>query len=255
VSKRKPQNVTGADKPAAKRKPAPAVIVNDGNGTAAASGRPSKYLPEYAGIARKMCELGAIDADIADALGVSTSSISNWAATYPEFCDALQVGKGEFDARIVRSLAQRAAGYSFDSCKIFMPAGAAAPVYAPYREHVPPDVNAAKLWLTNRRRDEWADTSKHELTGRDGAALIPESVSSRDLARSVLQLLREARIDDGAGASADDDPDTELDGATQRAQPSMGAAAGCSSVAPAAASPEHPRKRRVYNPSTGRLDK
>lgn len=235
------------------KKPAPVVILNDGNGTAAASGRPSKYVPEYAGIARKMCELGAIDADIADALGVGTSTISNWAATYPEFCDALQVGKGEFDARIVRSLAQRAAGYSHDAVKIFMPAGATEPVYAPYREHVPPDVNAAKLWLTNRRRDEWADTSKHELTGREGAALIPESVSPRNLARSILTILHEARIDDGADASTDDDPDTELDGATQLARPSIDAAAGCSSVAPAAAS-DNTSRVRIFNPITGNLE-
>jgi hypothetical protein len=96
---------------------------------------------------------------------------------------------------------------------------------------------------------------KVALTGEGGTPLIPENTSSRDLARSVLQLLREARIDDGAGASADDDPDAEFDGAPQRAQPSMDAAAECSSMAPAAASTEQPRKRRVYNPSTGRLDK
>jgi hypothetical protein len=34
--------------------------------------------------------------------------------------------------------------------KIFMPAGAKKPVYAPYREHVPPDVTACIFWLKNR---------------------------------------------------------------------------------------------------------
>jgi hypothetical protein len=42
--------------------------------------------------------------------------------------------------------------------KIFMPAGAKKPVYAPV-EHVPPDTTAAIFWLKNRdpehRRDAW----------------------------------------------------------------------------------------------------
>jgi hypothetical protein len=41
--------------------------------------------------------------------------------------------------------------------KIFMPAGAKAPVYAPYVEHVPPDVTAAIFWLKNRDPAHWRD--------------------------------------------------------------------------------------------------
>jgi hypothetical protein len=43
--------------------------------------------------------------------------------------------------------------------KIFMPAGAKTPIYAPYVEHVPPDATAAIFWLKKRdparRRDAW----------------------------------------------------------------------------------------------------
>ena len=41
--------------------------------------------------------------------------------------------------------------------KIFMPAGAKKPVYAPYREHVPPDTTAAIFWLKNRDPAHWRD--------------------------------------------------------------------------------------------------
>jgi hypothetical protein len=47
------------------------------------------------------------------------------------------------------------------------------PVYAEYVEHVPPDPGAAKLWLTNRRPEEWREKTYNELTGKDGAALVP----------------------------------------------------------------------------------
>jgi hypothetical protein len=43
----------------------------------------------------------------------------------------------------------------YDAVKIFRPAGAKKPIYAPYVEHVPPDVTAAIFWLKNR--DHWRD--------------------------------------------------------------------------------------------------
>jgi hypothetical protein len=49
----------------------------------------------------------------------------------------------------------RANGYSYDAVKIFMPAGAKKPIYARYREHVPPDVTACILWLKNRDPAHW----------------------------------------------------------------------------------------------------
>src|SRR6476469_8371973 len=56
-------------------------------------------------------------------------------------------------ARSTRS----AVGYSHDAVKIFMPAGAAKPVYAPYVEHVPPSDVACIFWLKNRDPARWRD--------------------------------------------------------------------------------------------------
>ena len=39
-----------------------------------------------------------------------------------------------------------------------MPAGADKPVYAPYVEHVPPDVTACIFWLKNRDPQRWRDS-------------------------------------------------------------------------------------------------
>jgi hypothetical protein len=66
-------------------------------------------------------------------------------------------GKVEADKCVERSLYERANGYSYDAVKIFMPAGAKKPVYAPYREHVPPDTTAAIFWLKNRDPARWRD--------------------------------------------------------------------------------------------------
>jgi hypothetical protein len=40
--------------------------------------------------------------------------------------------------------------------------GRAHPVYAPYTEHVPPDVTAAIFWLKNRDPQHWRDSQQLE---------------------------------------------------------------------------------------------
>src|SRR6476660_3028590 len=63
---------------------------------------------------------------------------------------------------MIRSLYQRGLGYSYDAVKIFMPAGAKAPIYAPYTEHVPPDPTSAMFWLKNRDSEHWRDVQQLE---------------------------------------------------------------------------------------------
>jgi hypothetical protein len=43
-----------------------------------------------------------------------------------------------------------------------MPAGREKPVYAPYIEHVPPDVTACIFWLKNRDPQNWRDSQQME---------------------------------------------------------------------------------------------
>lgn len=124
--------------------------------------RPSLYKPEYAEQAAKLCRLGATDADLADFFEVTTVTIWNWKCNFEEFFKALKAGKDEADARVERSLFQRAVGYSFDAVKIFQYEG--VPVEAPYREHVPPDTTAMIFWLKNRKPAEWRDRTEVDVT-------------------------------------------------------------------------------------------
>jgi hypothetical protein len=63
---------------------------------------------------------------------------------------------------MIRSVYQRGVGYSYDAVKIFMPAGAKKPIYAPYVEHIPPDPAAGMFWLKNRQPDKWRDVQNIE---------------------------------------------------------------------------------------------
>ena len=128
--------------------------------------RPTKYKKEYAKQAEKLCLLGATDTDLADFFGVSVRTVERWRAEHDDFCRAVKAAKNEADDRVERSLYQRAVGYETDAVKIFMPAGAEKPVYAPYRERVAPDTAAAIFWLKNRRKDQWRDRIENEHTHR-----------------------------------------------------------------------------------------
>ena len=148
-------------------------------------GRPPKYKPTFAGQAAKLCALGATDADLADFFEVTIRTIANWRTEHPEFFHAVKEAKEAADARVERSLYQRATGYSHDATKIFMPAGAKEPVYAPYREHYPPDTAAAIFWLKNRQPKDWRE--KIEFAGEVRHFLLevpPEAASSEDWAKS-----------------------------------------------------------------------
>ena len=128
------------------------------------AGRPPSYQEEFAKQAAKLAELGATDQEVADFFEVDVRTIYRWKHDHTEFCQSLKAGKDVADDRVERSLYQKAIGYEQDEVKIFMPANAAEPVYAPYRAKVAPDTTAAIFWLKNRRKADWRDKTEHEVT-------------------------------------------------------------------------------------------
>jgi hypothetical protein len=104
-----------------------------------------------------------------------------------KFGSALVVGKEEADQRMIRSIYQRGVGYDYDAVKIFMPAGAKSPIYAPYVEHVPPDPAAGMFWLKNRQPDKWRDVHQLEhVTGKYVISDKPMSVADWVKHRAVV---------------------------------------------------------------------
>jgi hypothetical protein len=104
---------------------------------------------------------------LAELFDVSLSAIEKWKRKREDFRNVLKGAKASADSRVEHSLYERAIGYSYETVKIFMPAGAKEPIYAPYIEHVPPDVTAAIFWLKNRQPGQWRDAWQLEhVTGK-----------------------------------------------------------------------------------------
>ena len=103
------------------------------------AGRPPIYEEAFCPRARKLALLGLTEVEIAEQFGISPDTIQEWKAKHREFSVALEDGKAPADAEVAASLYQRAIGYdNHKAVRIFMPAGANAPVHAPYVEHYPP---------------------------------------------------------------------------------------------------------------------
>lgn len=139
-------------------------------------GRPSKYKPEMAEQAAKLCALGATDADLADFFKVSVSTLNLWKIEHPSFSESLKVGKAPADERVKMSLFHRACGYSHPEDDIRVVNGEI--VITPTIKHYPPDTTACIFWLKNRLPDEFR-ANVEEKPSDDLAGAILKLIQSR----------------------------------------------------------------------------
>ena len=153
-------------------------------------GRPSSYDPKFVRQAEKLCTMGATDIEIAVFFDVNVATIYSWKNQHQGFCEALKAGKEFADHRVVRSLYNRAVGYTFDSEKIVTVSDGKDGSHierVPIKEHVPPDSTSMIFWLKNRDGKNWRDKQEHGLTDKDGNDVAG---SVHDLASAMAFLLR-----------------------------------------------------------------
>jgi transcriptional regulator with XRE-family HTH domain len=152
-------------------------------------GAPTKYDQRYLHQGYKLALLGLTDAEIADVIGVTESTLNNWKQAHPEFLESLNRGKVDADADIAVSLYERAKGYSHPEEKIFCYEG--EPIRVETTKHYPPDTNAASIWLYNRQRNLWKSRQHMEHSGPDGKPieLINASMSAEEAARLYADTL------------------------------------------------------------------
>lgn len=144
------------------------------------AGRPTKYKPEFAEQAEKLCKLGHTDAELALFFEVDEATINRWKESHPEFCESIKAGKDLADSEVVESLYRRALGYSHESVKIFQSGN--EPLVVPYTEHYPPDPTSMIFWLKNRQKKKWRDKIEQGFTdneGNDVQIYIPQNGRSR----------------------------------------------------------------------------
>lgn len=125
------------------------------------SGRQSGYTPDLDDLARRFCLLtNATDELLAEFLGISKSTLTNWKQAHPSFLAAIRAGKEEADMAIAESVAFAATGGMIEeeqAVKVRAKDPASGRIVedvriVPVRRYVPPNVQAQRMWLMNRSR-------------------------------------------------------------------------------------------------------
>ena len=111
---------------------------------------------------KKLAEFGFIDTQLAELFGVNESTITRWKKASPELMRVLKEGKGIADARVVRSLYERATGYEHQEMHISNYQGVITETKI--IKHYPPDSTAMIFWLKNRQPDKWRDKQEIDFT-------------------------------------------------------------------------------------------
>jgi len=148
-------------------------------------GRPTDYTPDiHIPWVQSLAMEGLIDKEIAKCIGVSRSTLKLWEKIYPEFSDALKIGKDCADAKVLTSLFKRATGYTDKEKKVVIEMDAQGN-QKPARiettdKHIVPDVGAICFWLKNRRPDEWRDKKDVELSGNPFEDLMKSATATDD---------------------------------------------------------------------------
>jgi len=120
-------------------------------------GRPKQDLAKKVDFDRlqKLVAAGLTDKQLAVVFSVNEKTITNWKED-PRFVAVLKKGKGDADARVERSLWERATGYDYKTTKTIRSNDGKVIVHE-IVEHVPPDPTAMIFWLKNRKPAEWRD--------------------------------------------------------------------------------------------------
>ena len=149
-------------------------------------GRPTRYQPEYPELARRFCQLGGTNQELADFFEVSRSTIDEWLRVHPEFAEGVRKGRDLIDIVVAEKLLARVMGYTHEGKRYVVYKGEEKQIR--HVVHYPPDVQACIFWLRNRRRKQWLERATPEadngLTFED-LEEASRRVAERDAARAA----------------------------------------------------------------------
>ena len=134
---------------------------------------------------------GATDEEIAKAFHISVRTLHRWKKTHPELLTALEEGKDVADAKVKRSLYQRAVGYEAKEVTQIIEQDPATGTQRVSKtqvttKHIVPDTMACMYWLNNRSKGEFSQ--RQEVTLGGSVRTSPMEKLTEDELRSLARL-------------------------------------------------------------------
>ena len=147
--------------------------------------------------------------DIAKRIGIDYTTLYKWYKQYPEFRQALSVGKELVDYRVENALLKSALGYRTKDVKVTttLRYGKVVETIKETTERdVPPSVPAIQTWLYNRAKDKWKNMSS-------GSRSVLDEMT--DDGRIEITVTRASKNESGT------EPESEADAEIQNKQISV----------------------------------
>jgi transposase len=130
---------------------------------------------------------GLTDDEVAEHLGVAVRTVHRWKEKYPEFRKALIETKALLDSRVELNLFRRATGYRYTEIETTLERNSDGELVETKRivreKEALPDVNALRLWLTNRDAASWRDKQEVEHSGTLSWTELVKSAADTDEGR------------------------------------------------------------------------
>ena len=146
------------------------------------------FLPDFPDQIRAIMMNGMDEDDISEVFDISRRQMGIWKAQYPHFKKAVEQGYTDADAAVLNALFQTATGYTHDEEKIMMWDGEV--IRADTIKHYKPDVQAIKLWLTNRQKQNWSVRKETQVSGKEGAPIGIRDETKMEVMSSILSLIQ-----------------------------------------------------------------
>jgi transcriptional regulator with XRE-family HTH domain len=115
-------------------------------------GRKSSYRPEYAEQARRLCEIGLTEEQLARFFGIAERTINRWKNEHEEFLSAVQAGKALADNAVERAVLHGITGYYVEVRET----NAKGQIHT-MEKWIPGSPGAGLRWLSLRRPEQWRE--------------------------------------------------------------------------------------------------
>ena len=137
---------------------------------------------------RRLAEEGLSDAEIAAAVGVTSSQLQRWRKKHPRFRDAIDIGRREADFSVIEAVYKRATGYNVSTKKTHKlkhvdydpETGKKLREYEELAEgtdvdYIAPDLRAGIFWLKNRQPERWGEKGMPSESLDGGVVELPNA--------------------------------------------------------------------------------
>jgi len=142
-------------------------------------GRPSKYDSIDLAQVKILSESGWTDRQMFSFFNVGEATWFRWKNKHPEFRESIKNWKEKANQNVVRSLYERACGYSHEDEKVFKTSDDKI-ISHKVIKHYPPDVKAQEIWLRNRDPKDWNVSQGVDMNVTDVKLIPPEKPEVKD---------------------------------------------------------------------------